>query len=313
VPGVSTLRPVALGIGLGLGCGPEAWFACTDDDQCTRSAELGQCVAGYCAFVDPSCPAQHRFGEHAPADIAGTCVDPSGSPAGGSSDDTAAASKGGPLDEGGSSDESSGDTAGTTGAEMDPTTGDSPSTCVSAFDDQFDDDWLDMSVWSVDSDAEQAMFGTIGGELRMVILAGYPGELLVQRSIGSDDEPSLVVEGLAPPDVGWAYGWMELGDPGMHRIEVQDLQLRIVDVALDEPLVISFHEIGHAWLRISVLEHETRYEASHDGWSWSTLISLDGSPEGIDDEARIGITALGEVTQDATISIERASACHWSS
>lgn len=59
-----------------------AVFTCIDDDACPG----GACQAdGYCSFPDDACGSGQRYGEHAPASVAGDCV---GEPtAGGSSPD----------------------------------------------------------------------------------------------------------------------------------------------------------------------------------------------------------------------------------
>lgn len=57
---------------LASGCGA-ATFACDGDASC---GEGGRCEAnGYCSFVDDGCASGRRFGEHAPASIAGACVE----------------------------------------------------------------------------------------------------------------------------------------------------------------------------------------------------------------------------------------------
>ncbi|MBK8239168.1 MAG: hypothetical protein IPK74_26895 [Deltaproteobacteria bacterium] len=53
-------------------CGA-ATFACEDDARC---GDGGRCEPnGYCSFADLACASGRRFGEHAPAGIAGACVD----------------------------------------------------------------------------------------------------------------------------------------------------------------------------------------------------------------------------------------------
>ncbi len=65
---------LAMGLGVGLSCGPGA-FACNDDDQCQSGEFTGTCVAGYCAFPDEGCASGLAYGEHA-AELSGTCVPP---------------------------------------------------------------------------------------------------------------------------------------------------------------------------------------------------------------------------------------------
>ncbi len=63
----------AAAIGYGLGCA--LTFPCTSSDQCTRDGIAGTCQGtGYCSFPDAGCESEQRYGELAPADLAGTCV-----------------------------------------------------------------------------------------------------------------------------------------------------------------------------------------------------------------------------------------------
>jgi hypothetical protein len=58
------------------GCGAPGTFNCQDDTQCSND---GICEAdGFCSFPDADCPSMRRYGEHAPAGLAGQCVLPSG-------------------------------------------------------------------------------------------------------------------------------------------------------------------------------------------------------------------------------------------
>lgn len=53
-------------------CGGTDPFVCTDDASCSG----GTCQpSGYCSFDDPDCASGQRYGSHAPAHLAGTCVD----------------------------------------------------------------------------------------------------------------------------------------------------------------------------------------------------------------------------------------------
>ncbi len=66
---------VALGTSLGWACKPEQ-FACDTDVDCRRSGELGRCeVTNYCSFPTEDCPSRRRYGDLAPIDLAGDCVD----------------------------------------------------------------------------------------------------------------------------------------------------------------------------------------------------------------------------------------------
>lgn len=66
--------PIAVAIGLWIGCGTPGAFGCTDDAQCDPGAG-GICVApGYCAFPDDACGSGLVYGGHAPGGYAGVCV-----------------------------------------------------------------------------------------------------------------------------------------------------------------------------------------------------------------------------------------------
>ena len=57
-------------------------FACVDDASCSG----GVCEAsGYCSFPDADCDSGQRYGEHAPAELAGACVVPGAASTGTSS------------------------------------------------------------------------------------------------------------------------------------------------------------------------------------------------------------------------------------
>ena len=56
------------------GCSGPA-FECVEDMGCVRGEVVGTCEAvGYCSFGDGSCGSGRRFGELAPAGVAGRCV-----------------------------------------------------------------------------------------------------------------------------------------------------------------------------------------------------------------------------------------------
>ncbi len=70
-----------LGAGLGFGLALAATacvdgaFACSSDANCLDGSSLGVCQPdGWCSFEDPECDSSQRYGEHASADLAGTCV-----------------------------------------------------------------------------------------------------------------------------------------------------------------------------------------------------------------------------------------------
>jgi hypothetical protein len=61
---------------LAVGCGQPRVFPCDTDTQCVLDHVPGRCeVTGFCSFPDIGCASGSRFGEHAPVDIAGTCVE----------------------------------------------------------------------------------------------------------------------------------------------------------------------------------------------------------------------------------------------
>jgi hypothetical protein len=73
-----------LAAGLG-GHGCHRAFACAEDEQCLLDGLAGACEAeGYCSFPDGSCASGRRFGEHASAMLAGTCVGEPGATSDGS-------------------------------------------------------------------------------------------------------------------------------------------------------------------------------------------------------------------------------------
>lgn len=67
------MRALALTAFVLAGCSDRAIFECVDDASCGAS---GRCEDnGYCSFPDAECASGRRFGEHAPAGVAGRCVD----------------------------------------------------------------------------------------------------------------------------------------------------------------------------------------------------------------------------------------------
>ncbi|MEM9455727.1 MAG: hypothetical protein AAGF11_16210 [Myxococcota bacterium] len=79
----------------GIAGGCTITFPCSSDDQCTRGDKgSGVCEAsGYCSFPDDSCDSDQRYGELAPAGLAGRCV-----PAGESSSTADSVNTAGPTD-----------------------------------------------------------------------------------------------------------------------------------------------------------------------------------------------------------------------
>lgn len=65
----------------GIGGGCTLTFPCSSNDDCTRDGGAGGvCQAsGYCSFPDDACESDQRYGELAPAGLAGSCVPVNGS------------------------------------------------------------------------------------------------------------------------------------------------------------------------------------------------------------------------------------------
>ena len=52
-------------------------FACNDDAECVLGGEMGVCQpAGWCSYIDDTCPSGFRFEQHAGGGLGGQCVDP---------------------------------------------------------------------------------------------------------------------------------------------------------------------------------------------------------------------------------------------
>lgn len=74
---------LATALGLAIGCAGAPAFVCTDSEDCTDGSFTGICQDnGYCSFGDPGCPSGQRYGEHAPGELAETCVDAEGTSTG---------------------------------------------------------------------------------------------------------------------------------------------------------------------------------------------------------------------------------------
>jgi hypothetical protein len=66
---------ILLGLAVPVGCSGAGSFDCSDASQCSAGGQAGTCEpSGYCSFPDESCASGQRYGEHAAAGIAGTCV-----------------------------------------------------------------------------------------------------------------------------------------------------------------------------------------------------------------------------------------------
>ncbi|HET6585771.1 MAG TPA: hypothetical protein VFG69_20070 [Nannocystaceae bacterium] len=123
---------LAVVLGLALGCAAAPAFVCGDSDDCRDGSFTGVCQDnGYCSFGDPECDSGQRFGEHAPGDLAGACVDPAGTSSGSTSTDgdatTFTSLDGASLEQGttpeSSTDGSTSAAESTTGMPIDDTTG----------------------------------------------------------------------------------------------------------------------------------------------------------------------------------------------
>lgn len=73
----------AAAIALALACARSTTFVCADSTDCTDGSFNGVCQAnGYCSFGDDTCPSGQRYGDLAPGDLAGTCVESDGTSTG---------------------------------------------------------------------------------------------------------------------------------------------------------------------------------------------------------------------------------------
>lgn len=64
----------AAGVPVGA-CGGTSSFLCDGAEDCVDGAIAGFCEADrHCSFGDAVCPSGRRYGEHAPTQLAGTCV-----------------------------------------------------------------------------------------------------------------------------------------------------------------------------------------------------------------------------------------------
>jgi len=69
----------ALACGLALACTSPTAFVCSESSDCTDGSFSGMCQAnGYCSFGDDTCASGQRYGDLAPNDLAGTCVESEG-------------------------------------------------------------------------------------------------------------------------------------------------------------------------------------------------------------------------------------------
>lgn len=70
------MRPCVLVVAFSIGgCTDASAFACHDASDCATAASDGTCeLTGYCSFPSDDCDSGRRYGQHAPADLAGACV-----------------------------------------------------------------------------------------------------------------------------------------------------------------------------------------------------------------------------------------------
>ncbi len=98
IPLVGRIVAVLFALTVSAGCGPDR-FVCSSAADCDSSRPGGECeVNGSCSFPDDRCPSKRRYGEHAEAGLANTCVpadDASSSAA--TSDDASTTDPGGPA------------------------------------------------------------------------------------------------------------------------------------------------------------------------------------------------------------------------
>lgn len=111
--------PVAFNVAA---CGESA-FRCESDDACVVEGVAGSCESnGVCAFPDEDCASGRRYGQQAPAELAGVCVDdPGGSTS--SSGSGSGESSGGGSTGSGEPIQSSSSTSSSSGGESSSSTG----------------------------------------------------------------------------------------------------------------------------------------------------------------------------------------------
>lgn len=102
-------------------CGPTPQYTCAEDDQCRLAGQQdGVCVAGECAYPDPSCESTLRYPSIARPEVAGACV-----PVGGSTGGTGNTAD--PTVTTNASQTSTGPSTGTTGTDSSTGSSDSSS------------------------------------------------------------------------------------------------------------------------------------------------------------------------------------------
>lgn len=310
--------------GLGFACGPSVAFECDAPSECERGREGGVCEAGYCAFVDGDCPSLHRWGEHAPDDIAGECVPwDSDDPDAGSS----AGGKGGldgatdPLDDG--TDGSDGDAGpmlddgDTTGPEPEPEP-EPPAEAewICASEDLFD---LDPAAfdgtlpggWMVGATGSSpAMLIRTEDALALHLDDGGPGIVFIEHALDGD-AASAMASGVQLTGAD-AHGFIEILTDVPYRIERDGTHVTIPDAEDPELAPIFDAEIDPTLtrhLRVVLTASEVRYEASGDG---ATFMALAVRPRGSDAPpslATIGLSRTGTSPFSAELLLTSVSTC----
>jgi hypothetical protein len=311
-------------LGLLSACARGGVFACEESPECEMPGAVGRCDLGYCAFADVTCPSGLRYGEHAPAGIAGQCTEPvelleDGS---GPDDDDGKTTKG-PLAT--SDDAAEGDDGDDESTSEGSTTDDTaesggfiemPSTCAEDLVDEFPGADL-HSRWQVSATTGVGALyaGPVNGDLVVEMYSGFGGSGWVETGLGPFVERSVEVESLIGPDETFALGWFAVRSDVVHRMEIKSGTLRVVDGPdADAPPQheVPFDPDGHRWLRMTAIEAAIRYEAAPDGESWVTLFVTPQVGASDFTILEIGVGTWGPTTIDPRITATRVAACTWS-
>lgn len=272
-------------------CGDPDPFVCTDDASCSG----GVCQpTGYCSFDDPECASGQRYGAHAPAQIAGTCVDTGTAETG---DTTAAPSTSATTTAStlttsapGTTTDSADDTeslpvtsstgdatsmtdAPSTTSSVDASSSDDtappmPVCRIEEFDDEFLDDWVLVQGGPTEAFVDE--------DLLVVDLSGMPS------SAGLDPIAFGVLEGSlevalveAPNQVVGTQVYLGVGTPRQSYL-----------LMLEQSMVVLRHDMGRQgfddltaiewgadvlWWRIDVAAGELTFSVSDDGIGWEVL------------------------------------------
>jgi hypothetical protein len=314
------------------GCGVTT-FACSNDAQCTSGVVSGLCQpSGYCSFPDQVCASGQRFGEAAPAELAGECVEPEpttdttgpGSSSGGDTQpdpsqglevstlDPAESSTTVALDEGGTS---TGPAVTTDPSSTDDTTTGAVEDCVMLVD-EFDGMGLDP-MWT------PILPG--GGSVEQL-----GGQLFLTIPPSTDWVTTRVTTDLGPIAGGWERLWIsEIDQPELQMTSalflntaICELQIYVSERAVRVFLWNDEEQVGTSLanadlpglpiaLQIRVDEAGVaHFEHSQDGSSWDSI--ADGSfPECGDlTQPLVGAVATGGlIAQEGTRAFDRFEAC----